>query len=471
MSREVTEGGREPGETTRFLAWLRARSRSRSLASAAMAVATLTLVAKLTAAAKDVVVARKFGTGPQVDAYYIAFALPSLILNVVTATIQSSLVPALVQIKDRESKAAAQRLLASWLVVLLGSVLIGSVLLAVAAPVVLPLLATGFSAAKLDLTRRLLYMLIPTLLFNGMGAGLLAALNASESFTIGALIAVANPAAAVGCITAFSGTLGIYAVVAGTLVGFALEAGLLVVAFARRGWSPIPRWYGMDPWLRRLIRQSIPMLAASAMAAGNGTVDQAMAGGLGSGSVSAMTYGLKITTAVQLVTITAIGTVVLPQYARLAHSAGGGQLLREALRHHGMVLLAVALPITVLLTLGSGELVRLIFQGGHFSPNDAHVVARVQSAYALQLPFYALGILGVRALSALQANGAVMRISLVNLVANVVADLVGRRLYGIVGIALATSIVYAGSLVMIALTLGRKLRESDDLKTREHGDV
>lgn len=461
MSRAMAKENGDPKPRAHLVAQLRSRIGGHTLASAAIAVGALTLVAKLTAAAKDVVVARKFGTGPQVDAYYIAFALPSLILNVMAGTIQSSFVPAFVQLKEREGRAAAQRLVASSLMVLIAAVLMCTLILAMLAPVLLPLLAAGFSATKLALSRRLLYLLIPTLLLNGLGAGFLAALNANESFRIGALIAVVNPGAAVICIAALSGSIGIYAVITGTLVGFALEATLLAVAFVRHGWSPIPKWHGMDPWVRRLIWQSIPMLAASAMAAGNGTVDQAMAGGLGSGSVATMTYGLKITTAVQLMSVTAIGTVVLPHYARLADSPEGSRGLQDMLRRQSAILLVIVLPITLLLTLGSGEVVHLVFQGGHFSPRDAHVVARVQVAYAVQMPFYALGILGVRALSALQANASVMRIGLVNLVANLLADLVGRRLYGVVGIALATSVVYVGSFVMIAFTLRRKLRDGD----------
>ena len=81
----------------------------------------------------------------------------------------------------------------------------------------------------------------------------------------------------------------------------------------------------------------------------------------------------------------------------------------------------------------------------------------MQALYFLQLPFYLVGILGVRLLSALGHNRTLLAISAVNVVTNLAGDWLLMKWLGLPGIALSTSLVYAGSAALIWWAVKTKL--------------
>src|SRR5688500_12670923 len=87
----------------------------RQIISASLRLAALTLIVKLISAGKDVVVARSFGAGDEMDAFLIALAVPTYLINVMGGSFSSSLLPLYVQARERRGPVAARRLLGSTL--------------------------------------------------------------------------------------------------------------------------------------------------------------------------------------------------------------------------------------------------------------------------------------------------------------------------------------------------------------------
>ncbi|MEE9218698.1 MAG: lipid II flippase MurJ, partial [Acidobacteriota bacterium] len=132
--------------------------------------------------------------------------------------------------------------------------------------------------------------------------------------------------------------------------------------------------------------------------------------------------------------------------------------LRHTLRTYTRLIVILTLPLTLGLVFFSEPLVRAIFERGAFTPHDTQLVARVQVCYALQVPLYTLGIMGVRLLSALGRNHTLMWISFLNLIVNIIGNYLLMRILGVAGIALSTSIVYAFSLSLVAISVAGQLR-------------
>jgi putative peptidoglycan lipid II flippase len=103
-------------------------------------------------------------------------------------------------------------------------------------------------------------------------------------------------------------------------------------------------------------------------------------------------------------------------------------------------------------------LIRIVFQRGAFTAADTTVVGHVQAFLSLQIPFYILGQLGVRLISALKRNSVLMVIAGVNLTLNVIFNLILMRYWGVGGIALSTSLVYVVSCTLIYISIGNSLR-------------
>ena len=189
-------------------------------------VAVFSSFALLASFAKELVVAKWFGRGDALDAFVIAFLLPSFLVNLVAGSMNSALIPTFIQVREKEGGEAAQRLFSS--VMVFGLVLLVgvSIVIAVLGPYCLPLLGSGFSAGKLILTRRLLYVLLPFIALSGLITMWTSVLNAGEKFALPALLPILTPVSIVLSLFLIGNKWGIYALAAGTVAGVALQVVL-----------------------------------------------------------------------------------------------------------------------------------------------------------------------------------------------------------------------------------------------------
>src|SRR5437899_7012047 len=159
-------------------------SPNRRIFRAAIIVGALTLLAKAGATVKELLVARTFGRGDCLDAFLISYLLPSFAVALMMSALTSTMIPAMVEARERRGEEGAQQLFSSMMVLSLLALVAVGVLLGIAAPLYLPLLASGFSLAKLHLTRKLLYALLPFAVFSGFSGCAAAVLNARERFAL-----------------------------------------------------------------------------------------------------------------------------------------------------------------------------------------------------------------------------------------------------------------------------------------------
>jgi putative peptidoglycan lipid II flippase len=444
------------GRLGRWDTWLK-RSVNRRIFAALLTVGGLTVVVKLASTAKELVVAHQFGTGDALDAFLIAFLLPSFTIQMVAGTFRLALIPTYVQIREQEGQDATQRLFSSAMVWGTASLAAISVLLALFAPYVLPIMASGFGPEKLALTSSLFYLFLPALVISGLSTIWKAILNAGERFALVALAPIMIPVVAVAVLLVMGGVWGIYALAVGTVIGFVLEAGLLALSLKRRKFSLLPRWYGMYPAMRKVINQCPPLFATYVFMGSAFFVDQSMAAMLGSGSVSTLNYANRVTGPLLEVGGLALGTAVLPHLSRMS-AADDWRGVRHTLKTYTRLILLTTVPLTLILVYFSEPLVGLLFQRGAFTAEDTHLVAQVQAALLLQLPFYMLSTLLVQLVYSTNSNRALMVSAIVSLLLDVLLNYVLMQYFGVVGIALSTVFVYMGTLVFLLVLYRRLVR-------------
>lgn len=439
--------------------WLEG-SINRRIFSALMTVGALTGLVKLISTAKEIVVAHQFGVGDGLDAFLMAFMLPSVAISVVAGSFNAALIPTYIQVRDREGSQAAQDLFSSmiiWAAMLLITV---SILMALVAPYAFAYLASGFGPEKLALTRKLFFVLLPVLPLSGLLVTWAAVLNAGERFALAAITPMITPLAVILVVSVLSSNWGIYAFAVAILVGAGLEGLILARGLRRQGISVVPRWQGFTPAVRQVIKQYAPMIFAGCLMSSTGLVDQSMAAMLSPGSVSILNYGNKVVGVVIGLGSIALSTAILPQFSRMV-AAGNWSGVRNTLKTYTRLTLVATIPLTLLLAVLSRFLVSVLFQHGAFTESNTIDVATVQSLYILQLPFYVTGVLFVRLISALKANHVLMWGTAISFAINITLDYVFMKWLGVGGIALSTSVVYLASFCYLAFMSKRVLRRAE----------
>jgi putative peptidoglycan lipid II flippase len=432
----------------------------RKIFNAAATVAACSAIAGFGSTAKELVVARWFGRGDALDAFLIAFLLPSFLVNLVAGSFNSAMIPTFIQVRETEGKEAAQRLFSGVMVISLGLLVGVSILFGMLAPYFLPLLGSGFSPAKLMLTRRLLYGLLPFIVLSGLAVAWTAVLNAGERFGLPALSAILTPLSIIAFLLLFGRTWGIFALVVGTVTGVALQAAVLGGLLRVRGVRLEPRWYGWDPSLRKVIGQYAPMLAGALLMGSTELINQSMAAMLQPGSVAALNYARKVVSLFIVVGATPLSTAALPYFSEMVVNRDWNGC-RHILKVYSRSIALVTVPITLGLVAFSHPLIKIVFQRGAFTAVDTGVVSRVQAFLSLQIPFYILANLGVRLISALKKNSVLMMIAGVNMVVNILLNLILMRYAGVAGIALSTSFVYLVSCALVYASIAKSLRRLD----------
>lgn len=423
----------------------RVKSVNRRIFSAIITVGGLTVLVKVAATGKELFVAYKFGTSDALDAYLIAFLLPSFAINVIAGSFSAALIPTFIHVREREGREAAQRLFSNVMVWSSGFLLTVSGLLALSAPYILPFLGSGFGPEKLELTRKLFYFLLPILSINGITKIWASILNSGERFALAALAPIITPVVIIIVLLTKGSTWGIYSLAIGTVGGFILEAGLLSKGIKRHGFSMVPRWHGINPAMKQVLNQYMPMLAGALLISSTNLVDQSMAAILGPGSVSSLSYGNKLVVLILSLGTMAIGSATLPYYSNLVAKQDWNGIT-QIIKRYGTVILWTTIPLTIIIVVWSDDLVRVIFGRGAFSREDVNLVAKIQTMYAFQIPFYMIGTLIVRVIFAVRKNQYLYGVFCVSLISNILLNYLFMQWIGVAGIALSTSFVYVINL-------------------------
>lgn len=430
---------------------------NRKIFAAAVVVGALALVGKTAGMGREMLIAAMFGTGAQVDAYVLAWELPSYAINVFAGAFGAALIPAFVEVRTREGATAARQLLSGVLIASFALLSVAALAAALVGPSLLGLVASGFGPDTLDLTVRLLHILLPSVVLGGLATLLVGVLSADEHFALGSASALAVAACSIAALVGWGRSWGISALAVGLVAGFALQLGILAWGVARAGMWPVAGWRRQAATVRTVIRQYVPMVAGMLLISSAGLVDQAMAATLGGGNAAVFSYGNRVVAVVLSVGTMALGTAVLPYFSRMV-AERDWNAIRHTLRTYTRVILAATIPVTIGLVAFSRPLVRLMFERGAFTAEDTEIVGQVQAVLALQIPFYSLGILYVRLISSLKANRILMYGTVISFVLNVAGNYVLKGIFGVAGIALATAIVYVVSLAFLSVVLSRLLK-------------
>lgn len=437
-----------------------AASLNRSILRAALSVGAAGIVVKLVATCKEVAMAGVYGRSNAMDAFLAAALIPNLLVNLISESMNQALLPTLVRVRELEGRARAQQLLSSSMLAMCALLATATAAMALGAHLIFPLIASHFPPAKLALSIRLFYALLPVVLITGIATNCTAVLNTLDRFALPALAPVLIPAAIVAGVLVFSGRLGIWAVVYSTLAGSLLHAVFVGVMMRARGYRFSLWWHGIDEATRQVASQYGPVLLSGVVASGGLLVDQSMAAMLPAGSVSALVYASRFVGVALTLLAGALSTALVPYFSRIvAH--GDWAACRLALRTWLRWSAVVSVPLSLMLIAFGHALVRVAFERGAFGPHDTAIVARVLAMYAVQIPFFVTSRVFYRFLLAMRRADLVLYCGILNLVLDVIFNLVLMHFFGVAGIALATSLWTVATFIFLGCWARKVLHNAE----------
>ena len=405
------------------------------------------VLSNLVGLARQILISRAFGTGGDLDAFYIAQRLPDILFNLAAGgALASAFVPTFTGFLTRGDRAGAWRLASGVMNLVFLILTAASLLAALLAPLLVrSMLGPGFSPEQQALTVALLRILLISSVIFGLSGLLMGILNAHQHFLLPALAPTFYWLGMIFGLLAWAPRMGIFGLAWGAVLGAGLHLAV-----------QLPALPGIRPRLtfdlglgnasvRDVIRLMGPRLIGVAAVQLNFLVTAALASFMVGGSVAALNYAWQIFTMPQVVIAQSIAIAALPTFSAMA-ARGEINAMRASLADTLRGILFLALPAAVgMLALGV-PVIALLFQYGSFDAESTLLVAWALAFYTIGLASHSVVEIVSRAFYALHDTRTPVAIGAAAMGLNVVLCFVFAALFTRLGWAAHGGLAFANTL-------------------------
>lgn len=407
-------------------------------------------IGKLISAAKEIVVAYRYGLGAEVDAYQFIYNLIGWPVGVWSSVLTAVLVPLAVRMRQLD-EAELSRFRAE----LLG--------FAMALSIGLGLLAWAGISAMLHyewsglpaVTAMLAADALPGLILL-IPLGILVALQSAWMLSarrhVNTLLD-SVPTIFIGAAVLLFAGGGVEPLVWGTVVGSAVHFFSLVIPMARRKEFEAPNFSYLSPQWKWFWQGFGIMLGGQALMSLTVIVDQFFAVDMGTGSIATLSYANRILSLILGLAATAVSRATLPVFSQAR--LDGAVKMHDVATYWMRLMFAAGLAAMVIGYWLAPWAVKLLFERGAFSSADTTVVAEVLRYGLPQLPFYFSSMVLVSYALSQRRYTLIFWSGVIGFVGKIAGNVFLVPLLGINGIALAALFVYGSNALFFWVALRR----------------
>lgn len=425
-----------------------ASKKSNTVISIIATIIVLTLCVKIIGFLRDGVLSAKLGAGWESDAYLMGLSVTTIIFLSLGTAITTTVIPIMVKVKKNEKDEVISSILNFLLII---SLVIAGVYL-IFTPNILKIVAAGFQGDKALLTIKLTRIMIPTSIFICVAYLFVGLLQASEHYIVPVLISVPyNVIIIIYLITGLD-NYGITGLAVVTLIGWGLQMAVQIPKI--RSVVNFKYKFKIDyqnNYFKEFIGGLLPITFVTATQHINVLIDNAFVSSLGDGKVSAVYFGNLLFTAIVTTAVYGITAVMFPKFNKhyiKEDKKEFNETIASVLK--GIVLLL--LPIFVGIMFVGEKIISVIFMRGEFTAVDVTNTTVALVGYASFMVAFGIWDVLNKAFYTIGNKRIPMVITSIIVICNVVFNSIFVKMFGFVGIPIATSIAfYIGIIISIMI--------------------
>lgn len=409
----------------------------------------INLSGKVLGLIKVVVLASIYGAGSIYDGYIIAYTLPTTLPQILTIIISTIFIPQYHK-KDRSEKSSWSGLNTILTLIVLIS-LSTTLLLFLFSEQIVGFLAPGISVETNVIAVDLFRMMSISTFLIGISSFFISLSYARNKFFLASLDSLIINTMIIMYILIYGVESSITSIVVLIVLGFTIN--LMILMYSNRDF--LIRYirlgidYRHDDFMSPL-KKSLPIIIGYVGAITTSIVDQWFASYEQVGAISVLAYASMLF----LLPMEVFGKAVMDTYfTKFSQLSNERDALLKSY-HEGMnIIFFILIPISLFLLLSNTELIRVIFERGEFSSDDTLLTSLVLSALSLGLVLRAVTYFNYRLLHAIDKSWIAISVGLIGVVINIIFNFILAKYYGLVGIALATTISILSSVVLSCVLL------------------
>ena len=398
----------------------------------------LNLIGKLFSFFREMVFSYFYGTSAITDAFNTSTTAATLIFSVITYALSKTYIPSFSKISKERGEAAGDeftnKLLNFSLFLCTTIMILGLVF----APYIVKMFAIGYDGEKLKIASLFMRAVILTMYPN-----IYAAIFSSYLQIKGDFITPALPLLILNIILGITVAISkgnIYIMAAGIFLAYFVQFAVFPKKIKESGFKRKRARAEIDEDIRTLIKLSIPTIFSMAAVYISTIVDQSFASIVANdGGVSVINYSLKILRIVSSTFIVPFQITAYPIIGKLA-AEGNFDEVKNITSKTMVKIMILFIPSLVGLMVLSRPIISFVYMRGAFGYEDMIRTADVLFYYTIYLIGPAVADLLYLSFFSVQNTKIPTIISFIQLSVNVFLDFTLSAKYGLVGLALATTL-------------------------------
>jgi len=394
---------------------------SKTIAGAALLIGASAILSRALGLIRDRLLVGRFGAGDELDAYFAAFQIPNLLFALlVVGTLSVAFIPVFTGYLAQKRQEEAWHVANAVLTVALAVMGVICLVLIVAAPALVRVIAPGFEGEKFALTVKLTRIMMLSPLLFSVSAALSSVLNSYRRFAAVSMAPLLYNAAIIFGIVALSKPFGMAGVAWGAILGAALHALVQIPVARSLGWRFRPTFDVKSEGVREIGRLFLPRVFGVDVSQFSQLLGAVIGTTLAAGSVSLFSLAINIA-AVPL------GTFAIPfaiaAFPTLSDAAARGDraTFRDVFATTFRQILFFLIPLSAMAFILRVHVVRVVIGSSGLSWNETRLAAASLGLFVLALAFQGLAPLLARSFYALKNTLVPVLISFVALAANLIS--------------------------------------------------
>ena len=435
-------------------------STNKAVTKSAGIISFATLISRILGYIRDIIIARLFGVYVYAQAFVIAFRIPNLFRDFVgEGAANAAIIPVFSEYTTKHSKEEFWELANVVLNLLLIVLTVITLLGIVFSPVIVRLMAPGFTADpfKLQTTITLTRIIFPYILLVGLAAYAMAILNSLKHFSVPAFApCLLNVSVIIFALIFGEGIKGLSL---GVLVGGVLQLLVQIPILYKKGFRLKLFRQFKHPAARTIGRLMLPRILSSAVYQLNNFIDSifgSLVSIVGEGGVAGLYFGYRLILFPLGIFSTALSQAILPTFSTQVLEDNYDNL-RRTLSFGLRATFFVMLPASVGFMVLAHPIIATMFQHGKFDAYSTNITASVLFFYSIGLFAYGATRILQSCFFALKDTVTPTKIAVLALIINTVLNAVLIFPMKLGGIALATSISGIVTFFMLFFILKKKI--------------
>jgi putative peptidoglycan lipid II flippase len=421
------------------------------------------LISRLLGLFRDIIFAAFFGASYIADAFNVGYQIPNLLRKLFgEGALSAAFIPIYNDIDVKKGRAEQIDFALNILSLLTLLLTILSLLGMVFAPLIVKLIAPGFSAETYELTIKLTRIMFPYLLLIGLSSTLISILNSHDFFFIPGLSSAMLNLGMIVFLLVFSILYDatpedkVSVLAYGVLFGGILQTAVNLPLLKKIGYRLSLNFNLRGKAIKSLWQRFLPGVAGLAIREVNLVADIILASFLISGSIAALQYGNRLMQLPLGIFGISAASAVLPLFSRYI-SAQQWDKLSSSLRFSIVTLCYIMIPITAIIVGLGKDIIRLIFMRGAFDQFALDMSYRALLFYSLGLLFYSLNRTIIPIFFANKDTKTPVIISALIVGLNIILNIILMQFLQHAGLALASSLSAFIHFLILMKVLKKKL--------------